>query len=327
MKLTRRQFVHLAPGAIALPTISRIARADVYPSRPITMIVPFTAGGPTDVVARIVAEGMKASLGQTVIIENVAGADGTIGVGRAARAAPDGYTLSAGQLGTHVLNGAVYSLQYDLVRDFEPISLLGSNAYILITNEAFPAKDLRELIVWAKSNADKASVGVASTTQRLLAAYFQNMTGTKLLMVPYRGAAQALQGAVAGEIAMVFDQSSSSLQQLRAGNTRAYGVTSKVRLAAAPEIPTLDEAGLAGFDLSVWTAVWAPRGTPKDVIAKVNASIATSLADSGVRQRLAEVGQEIPLPNQLSPEVLAAYQKAEIEKWWPIVKAAGIRVE
>jgi len=327
MKFHRRRFLHLAMTAGALPVTSGFGWAQAYPSRPITMIVPFTAGGPTDVVARIVAEGMKASLGQTVIIENVAGADGTIGVGRAARAAPDGYTLSAGQLGTHVLNGAVYSLQYDLVKDFEPISLLGSNAYILITNKTFPAKDLKELIAWAKSNEDKASVGVASTTQRLLAAYFQNMTGTKLLIVPYRGAAQALQGAVAGEIAMVFDQSSSSLQQLRAGNTRAYGVTSKTRLAAAPEIPTLDEAGLTGFDLSVWTAVWAPRGTPKEVIAKVNAAVAASLADSGVRQRLADVGLEIPPQNQQTPEVLAAYQKAEIEKWWPIVKAAGIKVE
>jgi tripartite-type tricarboxylate transporter receptor subunit TctC len=327
VRLHRRRFLHLTMTAGALAATSSFGWAQAYPSRPITMIVPFTAGGPTDVVARIVAEGMKASLGQTVIIENVAGADGTIGVGRAARAAPDGYTLSAGQLGTHVLNGAVYSLQYDLVKDFEPISLLGSNAYILITNKTFPAKDLRELLAWAKSNEEKASVGVASTTQRLLAFYFQNMTGTKLLMVPYRGAAQALLGVVAGDVAMVFDQPSSSLQQLRAGSTKAYGVTSKARLAVLPEIPTLDEAGLTGFDLSVWNAVWAPRGTPKDVIAKVNAAIAASLADSGVRQRLADVGQEIPPQNQQTPEVLAAYQKAEIEKWWPIVKTAGIKVE
>jgi tripartite-type tricarboxylate transporter receptor subunit TctC len=311
----------------ALPASSRFGWAQAYPSRPITMIVPFSAGGPTDVVMRIVAEGMKASLGQTIIIENVAGADGTIGVGRAARAAPDGYTLSAGQLGTHVLNGAIYSLRYNLVEDFEPISLLGSNAYILITNKTFPAKDLRELIAWAKSNEDKASVGVASTTQRLLAFYFQNLSGTKLLFVPYRGAAQVLQGVVAGEIAMAFDQPSSSLQQLRAGNTRAYGVTSKARLATLPEIPTLDEAGLTGFDLSGWNAVWAPRGTPKDVIAKVNAAVAASLADPGVRQRLADLGQEIAPQNQQTPEALAAYQKAEIEKWWPIVKASGIKVE
>jgi tripartite-type tricarboxylate transporter receptor subunit TctC len=327
MKLHRRQFLHLTITAGALSATSSLSWAQAYPSRPITMIVPFTAGGPTDVVSHIVAEGMKASLGQTIIIETVAGADGTIGVGRAARAAPDGYTLSAGQLGTHVLNGAVYSLQYDLVKDFEPISPLGSNAYVLITSSAFPANDLRELLAWAKSNEDKASVGVASTTQRLLASYFQNMTGTKLLMVPYRGAAQALRAAAAGEVAMVFDQPSSTLQQLRAGNTRAYGVTSKARVPALPEIPTLDEAGLTRFDLSVWNAVWAPRGTPMDIIAKVNAAVAASLADSGVRQRLAAVGQEIFPQDQQTPEVLAAYQKAEIEKWWPIVKASGIKVE
>jgi tripartite-type tricarboxylate transporter receptor subunit TctC len=327
MKLHRRQFLRLTMTAGALPATSGLGWAQDYPSRPVTMIVPFSAGGPTDVVARIVAEGMKASLGQTVIIEDVAGADGTIGVGRAVRAAPDGYTLSAGQLGTHVLNGAVYSLPYDLVKDFEPISLLGSNAYVLITNSAFPAKDLSGLLAWVKSNEDKATIGVASTTQRLLASYFQTMTGTKLLMVPYRGAAPALQAAVAGEVAMVFDQPSTTLQQLRAGNTRAYGVTSKVRAAALPEIPTLDEAGLIGFDLTVWNAVWAPRGTPKDIIAKVNAAVVASLADPAVRQKLDAVGQEVFPQAQQTPEVLAAYQKAEIEKWWPIVKAAGIRVE
>jgi tripartite-type tricarboxylate transporter receptor subunit TctC len=311
----------------ALPATSRFGWAQAYPSRPVTMIVPFAAGGPTDVVARVVAEGMKTSLGQTIIIENVAGADGTLGVGRAARAAPDGYTLSVGQLGTHVLNGAVYSLRYDLVKDFEPISLLSSNPYILVTNKTSPAKDLRELIAWAKSNEDKASVGVASTTHRLVAAYFQNMTGTKLLIVPYRGAAPALQGVIAGDIAMLFDQPSNSLPQLRAGNTKAYGVTSKKRLTSLPEIPTLDEAGLAGFDLSVWNAVWAPRGTPKDIITKVNAAVAASLADAGVRQRLADIEQEIPELSQQTSEALAVYQKAEIDKWWPIVKAAGIKVE
>lgn len=327
MKLQRRRFLHLTMAVAALPATSRFGWAQAYPSRPVTMIVPFAAGGPTDVVARVVADGMKASLGQTVIIENVAGADGTLGVGRAARAAPDGYTLSVGQLGTHVLNGAVYSLRYDLVKDFEPISLLSSNPYILVTNKTSPAKDLRELIAWAKSNEDKASVGVASTTHRLVVAYFQNMTGTKLLIVPYRGAAPALQGVIAGDIAMVFDQPSNSLPQIRAGNTKAFGVTSKKRLTALPEVPTLDEAGLAGFDLSVWNAVWAPRGTPKDITTKLNAAVAASLANSGVRQRLADIEQEIPELSQQTPEALATYQKAEIDKWWPIVKAAGIKVE
>jgi tripartite-type tricarboxylate transporter receptor subunit TctC len=314
-------------GTGGLAAASQPGWAQDYPSHPVTMIVPFSAGGPTDVVSRIVAEGMKASLGQTVVIEDVAGADGTIGVGRAARAAPDGYTLSAGQLGTHVLNGAVYSLPYDVMKDFEPIALLGSNAYVLVTNSAFPAKNLQELLAWAKSNEDKATVGVASTTQRLLASYFQTMTGIKLLMVPYRGAAPALQAAVAGEVTMVFDQPSTTLQQLRAGNTRAYGVTSKLRSAALPEIPTLDEAGLTGFDLTVWNAVWAPKGTPKEIIAKVNAAVVASLADPAIRDKLAAVGQEVYPKDQLTPEALAAYQKAEIEKWWPIVKAAGLKVD
>jgi tripartite-type tricarboxylate transporter receptor subunit TctC len=342
--MKRRDFLHLAPRAgedvsalcrvcivsaalLALGIVPRIATAQTYPLRPITMNVPFAAGGPTDAVARIVAERMRASLGQPVIIENVGGADGTIGVGRVVRAAPDGYTLSVGQLGTHVLNGAAYSLQYDLLKDFEPISLLTNNPYILVANRSLPAKDLNELIAWINSNESKASVGVASTTQRLVAAYFEKMSETRLLVVPYRGAAPALQDVIAGNIAMTFDQPSNSLQQLRAGNTKAYGVTSKARLAALPETPSLDEAGLRGFDISVWNAVWAPKGTPKDVITKLNASIVASLADPGLRQRLADLGQEIPPRDRLTPEALAAYQKSEIEKWWPIMKAAGIKGE
>jgi tripartite-type tricarboxylate transporter receptor subunit TctC len=270
---------------------------------------------------------MRVSLGQPVIIEDVAGADGTIGVGRVARAAPDGYTLSVGQLGTHVLNGAAYSLQYDLLKDFEPISLLTSNPYILVTKATLPPKDLKQLIAWIKVNEGKASVGVASTTQRLVAAYFENLTDTKLLIVPYRGAAPALQDVLAGNIVMTFDQPSNSLQQLRAGNTKAFGVTSKTRLAALPEIPTLDEAGLTGFDLSVWNAVWAPKATPKAVIARLNAAVVDALADSTVRARLAELGQEIPPRDQQTPEALGAFQRSEAEKWWPIMKAANIREE
>ena len=291
------------------------------------MNVPFAAGGPTDAVARIVAEGMRPSLGQVVIIENVAGADGTIGVGRVARAVPDGYTLSVGQIGSHVLNGAAYSLQYDLVKDFEPISLLTSNPYILVANKTLPPTNLNELLAWIKANEPKASVGVASTTQRLIVAYFQTMTGTRLLEIPYRGAAPALQDVMAGNIALVFDQPSNSLPQLRAGNTKAFGVTSKKRLAALAEIPSLDEAGLAGFDISAWNAVWAPRGTPKDIIARLNAAVMASLANSDVRQRLADLGQEITPRERQTPEALGALQKAEIEKWWPIMKAANIRSE
>jgi tripartite-type tricarboxylate transporter receptor subunit TctC len=327
MKLPRRQFLHLAAGAAALPAVSRIARAQAYPTRPITMNVPFAAGGPTDTVARIVAERMRLSLGQAVIVENFAGADGTIGVGRAARAAPDGYTLSVGQWGTHVLNGAAYSLQYDLLKDFDPVALLTSNPYILVSKKTTPAKDLKELISWIKANDGKVTVGIASMAQRVSAVYFQNMTGTRFVLVPYRGAGPALQDIVAGTIDLVFDQPSNSIPNLRAGNTKAYAVTSKARIASLPETPSLDEAGLQGFDVSVWNAVWAPRGTPTDIIARLNAAVVAALADANVRTRLTELGQELPPREQQTPEALGAYQKAEIEKWWPIIKAANIKGE
>jgi len=327
LKLPRRQFLRLAAGAAALPVVSRYAAAQTYPTRPVTLNVPFTAGGPTDAVARIIAERMRATLGQAVIVENVAGADGTIGVGRVARAAPDGYTLSVGQWGTHVLNGAAYSLQYDVLTDFEPVSLLTSNPYIVVTKKSLPAKDLKELIAWIKANDGKVTVGIASMAQRVSAAYFQNLTGTKFQFVPYRGAAPALQDVIAGNIDLVFDQPSNSLQQLRAGNTKAYAVTSKKRIASLPDTPSLDEAGVPGFDISVWNAMWAPKATPKETIAKLNAAVVDALADANVRTRLAELGQELPSREQQTPQALGAFQKAEIEKWWPIIKEASIKPE
>jgi tripartite-type tricarboxylate transporter receptor subunit TctC len=327
MKLPRRRFLHLAAGAGALSAISRIASAQTFPTRAISMNVPFAAGGPTDTVARIVAERMRVSLGQAVIIENFAGADGTIGVGRAARAAPDGYTLSVGQWGTHVLNGAAYPLQYDLLKDFEPVALLTSNPYILVTKKTVPAKNLKELIAWMKANDGKVTVGIASMAQRVSAVYFQKMTGTQFVLVPYRGAGPALQDIVAGTIDVVFDQPSNSIPNLRAGNTKAYAVTSKARIAALPEIPSLHEAGVTGFDISVWNAVWAPKATPKDVIARLNAAVVDSLADANVRARLIELGQELPAREQQTPEALGALQKAEIEKWWPVIIEAGIKPE
>jgi tripartite-type tricarboxylate transporter receptor subunit TctC len=327
LKLPRRQFLRLAAGTAALPVVSRYASAQTYPTRPITLNVPFAAGGPTDAVARIIAERMRTTLGPAVIVENVAGADGTIGVGRVARAAPDGYTLSVGQWGTHVLNGAAYSLQYDVLTDFEPVSLLTSNPYIVVTKKSLPAKDLKELITWIRANDGKVTVGIASMAQRVSAAYFQNLTGTKFQFVPYRGAAPALQDVIAGNIDLVFDQPSNSLQQLRAGNTKAYAVTSKKRIASLPNTPSLDEAGVPGFDISVWNAMWAPKATPKDIIAKLNATVVDALADANVRTRLAELGQELPSREQQTPQALGSFQKAEIEKWWPIIKEASIKPE
>jgi tripartite-type tricarboxylate transporter receptor subunit TctC len=298
-----------------------------YPSRPITMVVPFAAGGPTDVVARIVSERMGSSLGQTVVIENVAGADGVIGVGRVARARPDGYTIGAGQLGSNVFNGAVYTLPFDLLKDFEPISLLSSNPYILVTKKSVPANSLKELIGWLKENQDRVSMGVASTVQRVSGAYFQKMTGTHFLFVPYRGAGPALQDLVAGQLDLLFDQPSNTLSHLRAGNTKAFAVTASARLVAAPEIPSMDEAGLPGFYISGWNAVWAPKGTPKSIISKLDSAVKEALGDATVHSRLADLGQEIPKPEQQGPEALATLQKAEIEKWWPIIIEAGIKAQ
>src|SRR5271167_3231463 len=270
MKIPRRQFLHLAAGAAALPAVSSIARAQSYPSRPITMVVPFAAGGPTDTITRIVSERMRASLGQTVIVENVTGADGVIGVGRVARAVPDGYTLSIGQWSTHVLNGAAYALPYDLLKDFEPVALIATNPEVIVSNTAIPAKDLRELIAWLKPNQGNVSVGMASMSHRVAAVYFQNHTGARFLFVPYRGAGPAMQDLVAHQIDMMFDQAANSLPQLRNRTIKAYAVTAKERLASAPDVPTVDEAGLPGFYIAVWTALWAPAGTPKATVARLN---------------------------------------------------------
>jgi tripartite-type tricarboxylate transporter receptor subunit TctC len=303
------------------------AGAQTYPTRPVTMVVPFAAGGPTDTITRIVAERMRVSLGQTVIIENVTGADGSIGVGRVARAAADGYTLSIGQWSTHVLNGAAYTLPYDLLKDFEPVALIATNPEVIVSNTAVPAKDLRELIAWLKPNQGNVSVGMASMSHRVAAVYFQNNTGTRFVFVPYRGAGPAMQDLVARQIDMMFDQAANSLPQLRNKTIKAYAVTAKERLASAPDIPTVDEAGLPGFYIAVWTALWAPAGTPKPVIAKLNAAVVEALGNPAVRARLADLGQDIPPPDQQTPAALGALQKAEIEKWWPIIKAANIRPE
>jgi len=329
MRLPRRRFLHLAVGVAALPAVSRVAKAKTYPSRPITMVAPYAAGGPTDTIARVMAERMRVPLGQTILVENTTGAAGTIGVGRVARATPDGYTIGIGHWGTHVVNPAIYTLQYDTLKDFEPVAMIATNPQIIVAKKAIPAKDLKEFIAWLKANGSTATQGTAGhgSGSHLSGVYFQNITGTQFQFVPYRGAGPAMQDLVAGHVDLMIDQAANSLPQVRAGTIRAFAVTDKSRVAAAPDIPTVDEAGVPGLHISIWHALWMPKGTPKDIMAKLNAAVVETLADDNVRKKLADLGQEIPPRDMQTPEALFAYHKAEIEKWWPIVKKAGIKVD
>jgi tripartite-type tricarboxylate transporter receptor subunit TctC len=310
-----------------LTGLTGASQAQNYPARPITIVVPFAAGGPTDTIGRIMAERLRVSLGQTVVVENVTGAAGSIGVGRVARAAPDGYTIGIGHWSTHVVNGAIYPLQYDLLNDFAPISLIATNPQLVVVKKTLPADDLKGLIAWLKANPDKASQGTAGagSASHVGGIYFQKLTGTRFQFVPYRGTGPAMQDLVAGQIDLIFDQAANSLPQVRNGNVKAFAVTAKTRVPSAPDIPTVDEAGLPGFYISVWHALWVPKGTPGDIIAKLNAAVVEALADPTVRRRLDELGQDIPPRDQQTPQALFAHHKAEIEKWWPIVKAAGIK--
>jgi tripartite-type tricarboxylate transporter receptor subunit TctC len=294
------------------------------------MIVPFPAGGPNDTIGRIVTERMRASLGQPIVIENVAGANGTIGTGRVARAVPDGYTLSMGSFNSHVVNGAIYALPYDVLKDFAPIALISaSGGSLIVGRKTLPVDDLKGLIAWLKARDGKAlagTPGIGSSTQ-VQGVFLQQLTGTSFTQVPYRGAAPAMQDLVAGQIDIMIETPVTGLPQVRAGTIKAFAVTAKRRLDAAPDIPTVDEAGLPGFYTSAWYAMWVPRGTPADVIGKLNGAVVNALADPAVRARLADLGQEVASREEQSPQALGAYHKAEIEKWWPMIKAAGIKVE
>jgi len=323
--MTRRHFLTAAAAGLGVASAG-IAQAQTYPTRPITMIVPIGAGSISDTGARVVAERMRISLGQPILIENVSGADGSIGVGRAARATPDGYTIHYGGISWSVLNAAFYSLPYDVLKDFAPISPLTKTSVVLFARKTIPAKDLNELIVWLKANPNKASAGVTTVGYRLLNVLFQNETGTQYTLVPYRGTAPVIQDLLAGNIDLWFG-STDQLPLVRAGSIKAYAVTSETRLALAPDIPTFGEMGLPAVSYAVWTGLFAPSGTPMEAISRLNTAVVHALADPAVQSRLADLGFEIFPRERQTPEALGALQRAEAKKWWPIIKESGIKAE
>jgi tripartite-type tricarboxylate transporter receptor subunit TctC len=327
--LPRRQFLQLAAGAAALPVLSRPVLAQAYPSHPINMVVPFAAGGPSDAVARVLAEAMRGPLGQTLTIENVAGAGGTLGTTRTARAAPDGYTIMVGLWGTHVVNPVIYTLPYDIPTSFEPVGLISTTPHLIAAKQGFPANDLKGLIAWLKANPGKATVGHAGagSPPHVGAVFFQNATGTSFQLVPYRGAGPAMQDLVAGQIDMLIDSPVTIVPQLKAGKIKAFAIAEKSRLASAPEVPSVDEAGLPGFYFSNWFGLYAPKGTPQPMVSRLNAAMVGALADATVRARFTELGQDVFPREQQTVAAHTALQKADIEKWWPIIKAANIKGE
>jgi len=329
MTLARRRFLQLAAGAAGTAASPNFAAALDYPTRTITVVVPFAAGGATDVLARVLADPMGKTLGQTVVVEDVTGAAGSIGVGRVARAAPDGYTLCIGTLTTNVLIGGLYKLDFDVLNDLTPIAELAYEPLLICVKNSLPAKNLVELIAWLKANPGKASVGIpgVGSTGNLAGISFQKMTGTSFQFVPYRGDGPAVQDMMAGQIDMMIEPSSNFTAQVQAGTIRAIAVPAKTRLTSLPEVPTTDEAGLPGFYASIWFGMWAPKGTPQDVIAKLDAAAIAALADANVKDKLTKLGQQIAQRELQSPEAFGAFQKSEAAKWWPIITAANIKVE
>jgi tripartite-type tricarboxylate transporter receptor subunit TctC len=316
-------------AALAMLMSGGHALAENFPSHPVTVIVPFSAGGPSDAMMRIMAERMKATLGEPLLIENVTGAGGSLGVGRTVRSPPDGYTVGFGHLGTNVANGVIYKLGYDLVSDLEPVVLLPSNPMIIVSKNAVPAKSLGELLAWLKARPTPATAGTAGagSGSHIAALYFESVTGIRLQYVPYRGTGPAMTDLVAGQIDLIVDQTSNSISQVRAGTIRAYAVTDTKRVESAPDIPTTDEAGLAGFHMTLWSGLWVPKNTPKDIVAKLNAAAVDALNDPAVRKQLENLGLQMPPKDRLSPEALGNWQKAEIAKWWPMLKAANVKAE
>ncbi len=305
------------------------ASADDYPSHPITMIVPLAPGGSTDVLGRIMAQAMSTRLKQPIIVENVAGAAGTIGVTRAERSAPDGYTVLWGMWGTNVANGAIYKLPFDLLNDFQPVALVATQPFLIDARKTMPANNLKELVAWLKANGDKTTMGTSGvgSPSHVAGVLMENLLGLHWQMVAYRSAGLATNDLLAGITDIQLDTPAVSLPHVRSGALKAYAVTSKNRLAIAPDIPTTDEAGMPGYYFYFWHAMWAPKGTPKDIVAKLNAAAVAALADPQTRKRLTDLAQEIYPRDQQTPEALYAFQKSEVEKWWPIIKAAGIKAE
>jgi tripartite-type tricarboxylate transporter receptor subunit TctC len=323
--MLRRSALALLATALAGPAL-----AQAYPTKPITLIVPFSAGGPTDLMARIVGERMSKELGQQIIIDNVTGAAGTIAMGKLAHAAPDGYTIGIGHLGTNVVNGLIYkNLNYDLLDDLVPIARLPSNPLLVVTSNQVPAKDLKELVAYLKANADKISGGTAGmgSGSHIGALAFFAVTGTNYQLVPYRGTGPAVQDLIANQIQIMIDQSSNSLPHVRAGKLKVYAVTAKERTAAAPDIPTTAEAGFPGIEVAIWHGLWAPKGTPTEIIAKLNEAAVAALKDPEIRRKLEDLGQDIPTPAQMQPAAFDAYQRAEFAKWKPIIEKANVKVE